>query len=110
MSEKFTAVESPPDCTDRRGRLASVRCRLVDGLAALSVPQQVAAALSVPRRLSAALSVTRLGAVVLALSVVYFALVVPADFALLLSATLFVVGLAAMVPLAAVAAVVWVLE
>ncbi|PSP56726.1 hypothetical protein BRC82_01215 [Halobacteriales archaeon QS_1_67_19] len=91
MTEKFTAVDSR---TDRTGLRRSGRGRPRDWLADAR----------------ALLTVTRLGAVALALLVVYLAYVVPADFALLLAGTLFAVAAAAMVPLAAVAVVTWFVE
>lgn len=80
MSENCATVESPTARTadqQRPGR--SLHRRFVGALTALSV--------------------TRLGAVALVAFALYVAVVVPADFALLLVAALFSVGVAAMVPL-----------
>lgn len=90
MSEKSTTVESPTARTTAGEVVRPVRRRLAAALAALSVP--------------------RLGAVALAALVAYFVFVVPADLTLLLFATLASVGVAALVPLAAVTAVVWFVE
>lgn len=80
MSENCATVESPAaHTTDQQRPARPLHRRFVGALTTLSV--------------------TRLGAVALAAFALYVAVVVPADFALLLAATLFSVGVAAMVPL-----------